>query len=499
MLSEPKIERLLTHISAIFNQIILPDISPDGFILAADNDGNVFSDNVTTHHLVEFCIELNRSLTNELIHSAINWFFKTQNNASNPFFVSSTLSSDFIKPEQKIEISKSVCSNQRESGFIDLYAGFLDGGNIFSTLWAIKILILAGKDDNKEQIKKAFYVIDKSWNDIHRTSFKGFYLEQLIKFGELSGLKHTISSVRREIVNEQNENKFWDNSHFYTPYVLGNLCVTKATKAQETAVTKAIEEIFDLNKEKIEFPQFLIDSKEKYEDSAFIQISIRCLISAIRYLRLYHDIEASQVVASGMFGLFPKIYQSARAIDAERKKMVRQYGEIREHYEHLERVATEKLLSESEYEKNIFVMMPFRHDIDDRYEAIVEILKLEFEKYGFKAWLASDKNIRPQLWDNVASFMLACKYGIAVFTRVEKEHRIKIDEFNPNVSLELGFFISRGKKVLLLKDQALPKLPTDLVGHLYHEFELNRVKKQLPGIIKQWVGEITDDQSKAEN
>ena len=93
--------------------------------------------------------------------------------------------------------------------------------------------------------------------------------------------------------------------------------------------------------------------------------------------------------------------------------------------------------------------------------------------------------------------MLACKYGIAIFTRVERESEIRVKEFNPNVSLELGFFLSRGKKVLILKDKVLPSLQADLVGHLYEPFDLNKTGAQIPGIIEKWVVGLIQEEKEA--
>jgi hypothetical protein len=161
-----------------------------------------------------------------------------------------------------------------------------------------------------------------------------------------------------------------------------------------------------------------------------------------------------------------------------------QYGGIHARFAHLDRSAA-PVLKESPYEANVFVMMPFRQNRDERYEGIERVLRAELKRAGFRAWLASDRQLAPQLWDNVAAFLLACKYAVAVFTRIERDNRIE-EEFNPNVSLELGFCLSRGRDVLILKDSALKRLQTDLVGHLYEEFDLNQVSRQLPRIVRRW-------------
>ena len=52
-----------------------------------------------------------------------------------------------------------------------------------------------------------------------------------------------------------------------------------------------------------------------------------------------------------------------------------------------------------------------------------------------------------------------------MFERVEQE------DFNPNVSLEVGLMFGLRKKVCLLKDKTLKSLHADLVGKLYKPFD----------------------------
>lgn len=154
--------------------------------------------------------------------------------------------------------------------------------------------------------------------------------------------------------------------------------------------------------------------------------------------------------------------------------------------------SAEGLLTESTYDKNIFIMIPFREDA--RYRAVIQIIKSKLNEHGFKGWIASDRKLHDQLWLSVEAFMAACKYGIAIFTRGEQKKdkmvEIKPSVFNPNVSLELGFMLSRGKEVLILKDKALKALPTDVIGSLYEDFDLDDPIKSLPAIMERWITEV---------
>ena len=142
--------------------------------------------------------------------------------------------------------------------------------------------------------------------------------------------------------------------------------------------------------------------------------------------------------------------------------------------------ASKDMLKESPYEKNVFIMTPFRDD--DAYKTIIEAIKYELRKHKFKGWIASDKKLHKELWPNVQAFMLSCKYGIAVFAPYKDRQR----DINPNVSIELGFMLSRGKEVLILKENSLEKLPSDLMGSLYEKFNLNNTMKELTTILERW-------------
>jgi hypothetical protein len=79
--------------------------------------------------------------------------------------------------------------------------------------------------------------------------------------------------------------------------------------------------------------------------------------------------------------------------------------------------------------------------------------------------------------------MHACTFGIAVFDRVTE------DDFNPNVSLEVGYMLGMGKNILLLKDKTLKSLSTDLTGKLYREFDTTDPTATIPAQIEKWLGD----------
>ena len=96
-------------------------------------------------------------------------------------------------------------------------------------------------------------------------------------------------------------------------------------------------------------------------------------------------------------------------------------------------------------------------------EAIREACRL----HGLEFHLASDRMIVDDLWANVAAHMWACRYGIAFF-----ENR-KGRGINYNLTTEVGSMLMGGRRLALLKDASIEKLPTDLVGKIYKNVDFD--------------------------
>ena len=126
-----------------------------------------------------------------------------------------------------------------------------------------------------------------------------------------------------------------------------------------------------------------------------------------------------------------------------------------------------------------FIMMRFGStqghlDIADGIRQALSTLKIT-------ALRADEKSYHDDLFSNVLTYIYGCQFGIAVFERLES------NDFNPNVSLEVGYMKALKKDVCLLKDQTLQALQTDLVGKLYHSFNPQDPKRTIPLVLNRWV------------
>lgn len=169
-------------------------------------------------------------------------------------------------------------------------------------------------------------------------------------------------------------------------------------------------------------------------------------------------------------------------------------SDMQEHFLRYDSILS-KILTNSPYEKSVFIMVPFdRNDI--RLNQITKTIKETLRKHGLYGVRADDssREIMEDVWDNIVINMLSCKYGIAVFVDKKVLDRYTDREilvFNANIALEVGFMLSRGLDVLILKDKRLEKLPTDIISKLYEPFDFNNPEGDVNKAVERWVEKIS--------
>lgn len=122
------------------------------------------------------------------------------------------------------------------------------------------------------------------------------------------------------------------------------------------------------------------------------------------------------------------------------------------------------------FESNVFGMTRFpdkdkRNRLDPIAPAI-EVAREACVEYGLTLHLASDNQIMPEVWANVAAHMWGSRYGIAFFERRTE------GGLNHNLTIEVGGCLTLGRKQALLRDTTVKKMPSDLTGHIYHSVDL---------------------------
>jgi hypothetical protein len=132
-------------------------------------------------------------------------------------------------------------------------------------------------------------------------------------------------------------------------------------------------------------------------------------------------------------------------------------------------------------QKTAFIIMQFGKT--KVHDSLVEVIKETLKQHNIIGLRADDKEYADELFTNIRTYMHCADFGISIFERVTEEN------FNPNVSLEVGYMMGLGKPVCLLKDQTLKSLPTDLIGKLYKPFDTLDVGNTLPNQLEKWLAD----------
>lgn len=134
----------------------------------------------------------------------------------------------------------------------------------------------------------------------------------------------------------------------------------------------------------------------------------------------------------------------------------------------------------TDYSRNVFIMTRFQPG-NKTLETIDSTIRAALSNRGLAGHRADDRCYPTDrnLWDNVCTYMIGCKYGIAVLENIIQ------DEFNPNVALEYGFMRALGKPTLLLKEKRMAPR-ADIIGTLLEQFDILNIETTVTDAINRW-------------
>lgn len=140
-------------------------------------------------------------------------------------------------------------------------------------------------------------------------------------------------------------------------------------------------------------------------------------------------------------------------------------------------------LADHPFETNVFGMTRFpdaRAGTADPVGRALAVTKEVCMEAGLEFHLASDRAIVDNLWENVTAHMWACRYGVALF-----EDSVKRG-LNHNLLIEVGAMIMSGRRVALLKDGSIDRMPTDFVGMIYKSVNLS-AEDTVATTVRAWI------------
>lgn len=164
--------------------------------------------------------------------------------------------------------------------------------------------------------------------------------------------------------------------------------------------------------------------------------------------------------------------------DVERVNRLARLGDI-SGLAHLEPFLRAFLEDHPDPTKNVFVMMRFLET--EQMRGVDEAIRRALRERDFHPVRADDRDYTGELWTNIEVCMTGCHLGIAVFEDIEQR------EFNPNVSLELGYMLGKRRRCLILKERRLPELPTDVIHRLYKPFDMFNIDNTVRAQVLRWI------------
>jgi hypothetical protein len=136
------------------------------------------------------------------------------------------------------------------------------------------------------------------------------------------------------------------------------------------------------------------------------------------------------------------------------------------------------------FDLNVFGMTRFPDEQDDSnpdpVASALEAARRACADHGLEFHLASDRKLVDDLWQNVDAHMWACRYGIGFF----EDRRGR--GVNYNLTIEVGGMMTTGRRLALLKDVSIDRMPTDLVGKIYNEVDLED-KAAVGNVVHSWL------------
>lgn len=139
----------------------------------------------------------------------------------------------------------------------------------------------------------------------------------------------------------------------------------------------------------------------------------------------------------------------------------------------------DSILATSPFENNVMLITRFPKDEEDHFGGLIDAIRAGVAKHGLVLRVASDANVRDTLWENVVTYMWACKYAIVLVDAAD-------GFLNSNVLIEVGGMLMTGRRCAILRDVSVPAMPSDLVGHIYKPVELADHDATL-AVIDSWI------------
>jgi hypothetical protein len=125
-----------------------------------------------------------------------------------------------------------------------------------------------------------------------------------------------------------------------------------------------------------------------------------------------------------------------------------------------------RILNTAPFEQNVMLITRFPKGPEDHFAKLISTLREVVASHGLTLQVASDRMAEDTLWGNVVTYMWASKYAIVLMDSAD-------GVLNSNVLIEIGGMLMTGRRCAILRDNSVPAMPSDLVGHIYKPTDLS--------------------------
>lgn len=497
-MNDQQIKRLRFHLFQIANSFT-SELSETNTVLALGENNEVTPEAACNHHLIDLLCQLSPAIFIYYCEAIFEWLADSKHGYSgHPFALDSyTLFCERNEDNTRL-FQENIIDHQLVDGAIPVYTAFVQGGDFFSTLWATKILIQYDKDKFDKNIRDALnYLVQKHTVGARSIAQQGYLLYLLLLFkpeedkNQIIQLFDTVQTVGKDICFDKSVGQNYND--IYLLEDLLQYCLWTKSESTLALIEEKLILLFELDSEP-NIPAHFKEWSSTRPQQPYYLMLLKSAVLAAKYLRAIECPLPTLELNSHLHGTYRQIKYLGMRADRELKHYKAQYDSIESEFSRYEaalRTMWER--TESEYERSIFLMMPFKGDME--YRALTDEIRKVCASVGFKAFRVDDEFRSPfdGLWDNIVLNMLGCKFGVSVYV-TEKAVDKLTDELrffeNPNVALEFGFMKSRGKKVLVLKDKN-SRAPSDLQGFVWKPFDIKNPDKTVAAALSPWLKEIT--------
>jgi|GEM_PF-3063483 len=386
---------------------------------------------------------------------------------SNPFLAASMAEAGLTNNDRFNTLLLALLKQQERNpfGLIPFATGFLNLGDHFSTLWALRLLILSQRiEEFDTQISRAIEALGKSFDLLcehpDHVGFLLYDLSLLAREQDKPLVFRCLDRLLQPDVDWMNNVPDLRGGGFVAYDLLHVAGLRPEAMSRVESWLAAAFQLTDDPPTRLPEPfqrcQHPHPNREDVHADVWIQGWLRALIASTLYLKLRRPeyVLSSRLLAQSI------VVSNERDELADFARLATPYLPAIQEMQSIHSVmkAFWTAPKGAPFDKSVFVMRSMR--ATTTMEAILQVICQELTARGLVGRYVGDQPVSylTDLWANNQVYLRGCKYGIAVFERLPRDG---VTPFGPNhnVLVEFGFMRGKGAQILMLYDESSMNAP----------------------------------------